>query len=296
MAKVAVLGLGLMGSAIAQNLRSRGNEVHGYNRTQEKTRKLAEAGVRIHSTPREAAARDVDVVITMLTDQDAVHEVALGRDGFLQSMKNGSVWIDMSTILPEASVEQATECESKGIERLDAPVMGGPQQAGRGELVLLVGGREEVFSKHLDFLRQLGNEVIYMGPHGAGHKMKLTFNLYLAIQSAGFSEALTLAQRMGIRANDFVSVINKTPHRSHYTEIKGPRVSKNDFTPSFTLKMMRKDLALVQDEATVKRISLPISSEVMALYNAAMNQGLSELDYSSIAVVLQKMNGVSSGI
>lgn len=293
MTRVAVLGLGSMGSAIAQNLRSKNNDVHGYNRTQEKTRKLVGKGVTIHSTPKEAVAGDVDVVITMLTDHEAIREVALGRDGFLQSMKEGSIWIDMSTILPEASIEHATECEQRGIERLDSPVMGSPQQAGRGELVLLVGGREDVFSKHLDFLRQLGNEIIYMGPHGAGHKMKLTFNLYLAIQSVGFSEALTLAQRIGIRANDFVNVVNRTPHRNHYTETKGPRVCKNDFTPSFTLKMMRKDLILVQEEATVKRISLPVSSTVMALYNAAMNQGLSELDYSSIAVVLQKMNGVT---
>jgi 3-hydroxyisobutyrate dehydrogenase-like beta-hydroxyacid dehydrogenase len=294
MTRVAILGLGLMGSAIAQNLLSKNYEVHAYNRTQEKTKALAEKGAMIHPTPRDAVARDVDVAITMLTDHEAVREVAMGRGGFLDGMRKGSLWIDMSTILPEASIEQATECETRGIERLDAPVIGGPQQAVRGELVLMVGGRKEIFTKHLSFLRQFGNEVIYMGPHGTGHKTKLAFNLYLAIQSAGFSEALTLAQRIGIDAKEFVDVINKTPHRNHYTETKGPRVCRNDFTPSFTLKMMRKDLILAQDEATAKKISLPLTSTVIALYAAAINQGLSELDYSSIALLLQRINGINS--
>lgn len=294
MTKVAVLGLGLMGSAIAQNLLSRKHEVHVYNRTQEKMKVLAEKGAIIHPTPRDAVASGVDVVITMVTDHEAVRDVAVSREGFLEGMRKGSIWIEMSTILPEPSIEQATECERRGIDRLDAPVIGGPQQAARGELVLVVGGRREIFDKHLSLLQQLGNEVIYMGSHGTGHKTKLAFNLYLAIQSAGFSEALTLAQRIGIDAKDFVDVINRTPHKNHYTETKGPRVCKNDFTPSFTLKMMRKDLTLVQDEATGKKISLPVTSTVIALYTAAINQGLSELDYSSIALLLQRINGIDS--
>jgi len=293
MTKVAVLGLGLMGSAIAQNLLSRNYEVHAYNRTREKTKAVAEKGAIIHPTPRDAVTSDVDIAITLLTDHEAVRDVAIGRDGFLEGMRKGSLWIDMSTILPEASIEQAAECERRGVERLDAPVIGAPQQAAKGELVLVVGGRKDIFEKHLSLMQQLGNEVVYMGPHGTGHKTKLAFNLYLAIQSAGFSEALTLAQKIGVNAKDFVNVINRTPHRNRYTEIKGPRVCNNDFTPSFTLKMMRKDLTLVQDEATEKKISLPVASTVMALYTAAINQGLSELDYSSIALLLQRMNGVN---
>ena len=294
MTKVAILGLGLMGSAIAQNLLSKNYEVHAYNRTQEKAKALAEKGAIVHATPRDAVARGVDVAITMVTDHEAVRDVAMGRDGFLDGMKKGSAWIDMSTILPEASIEQATECERRGIERLDAPVIGSPQQAARGELTLVVGGRKEVFDKYLSLMREFGKEVIFMGSHGTGHKTKLAFNLYLAILSAGFSEALTLAKRLGIEAKDFVDVINKSPHRNHFTETKGPRVCRNEFPPSFTLKMMRKDLTLVQDEATAKWISLPVTSTVMALYAAAINQGLSELDYSSIALLLQRINGIES--
>lgn len=292
MARVAVLGLGLMGSAIAQNLLSKNHEVHVYNRTADKSRPLAEKGAIVHLTPIEAVDA-ADIVVTMLTDHEAVSDVALGRNGFLQGMRKGSIWIDMSTILPEASVAHAGECERRGIERLDAPVLGGPQPAARGQLVLVVGGRMDVYEKYLSFLQQLGTEVVYMGPAGAGHRVKLAFNLYLAILAAGFSEALTFAQKLGVSAEAFVEVVNKTHHKNFYTESKGAKVCKNDFTPTFTLKMMRKDLTLVQDASIMNAISLPVTASVLALYTAAMNQGLSELDYSAVVVALQRMNGVT---
>ena len=282
-----------MGSGIAQNLLARNHEVHGYNRTMEKAKALGEKGARIHPTPSEAVGSGVDVVITMLTDQDAVHEVALGPHGFLPKMKKGSLWIDMSTILPEASIKHAAEAERFGVERLDAPVIGGPQLAAKGELILVVGGKDDVFEKYAGFLEELGMEVFHMGPEGTGHKMKLAFNLFLGIVATGFSEALVFAQKIGISPQDFVSVVNKTHHRSGYTENKGARVARNDFTPTFTLSMMRKDLALVQTEALISGISLPVASSVFDLFTAASNQGFAEQDYSSIVRMIQKTNGIA---
>ena len=292
MTRVAVLGLGLMGSELARNLMSKDNEVHGFNRTREKAKRLVEKGLVVHTTPREAV-ENADVVITMVSDEDAVSELALGNNGFLDGMKPGSVWIDMSTILPEKSIEHAKICEEKGVERLDAPVVGGPERAFKGELMIAVGGKREVFEKHAAFLGNLGKQVVYVGPFGSGHSMKLAFNLYLAVLATGFSEALTLAQKLGLSGQSFVDFVNKTHHRNSYTENKGPMVVKKDFTPTFTLEMMRKDLALVQEEELIKRISLPVTSSVLALFTAAMNEGFSKLDYSAIAVKLERMNGIS---
>jgi len=289
---IAILGLGLMGTEIARNLLSKGNEVHGYNRTREKARPLVEHGLVFHLSPREAVG-NADVVITILSDQDAVSEVAFGENGFVGSMQHGGVWIDMSTILSEKSIEHAKVCDAKGIERLDAPVVGGPQRAYKGELLVMVGGRRNVFDKHAAFLGTLGNQVVYVGEAGSGHSMKLAFNLYLAVLATGFSEALTLAQKLGISGKDFVDLVNKTHHKNSYTENKGPLVVEKDFTPTFTLEMMRKDLALVEEEKLIRRISLPVASSVLALYTAAMNEGYSKLDYSSIAVMLEKMNGIA---
>jgi 3-hydroxyisobutyrate dehydrogenase-like beta-hydroxyacid dehydrogenase len=124
--------------------------------------------------------------------------------------------------------------------------------------------------------------------------MKLAFNLYLADLAAAFSEALAFAQKLGIDPSDFVGVVNKTNQKNSYTEVKGVRVSKNDFTPTFTLRMIHKDLGLIMNEAILNRISLPTTSTAFGLYSSAMNQGLSELDYSAIAVMLQKINGIRS--
>jgi len=291
MTRVAILGLGLMGSEIARNLLSKGYDVHGFNRTRDRAKPLVDKGLVAHSTPREAV-ENADVVITMLSDQDAVNEVAFGSSGFLDCMRPGSIWIDMSTILPEKSIEHADACDAKGVERLDAPVVGGPERASKGELLVIVGGRREVFEKHLSFLGTLGKQVIYVGPFGSGHSMKLAFNLYLAVLATGFSEALTLAQKLGISGKDFVGLVNKTHHKNSYTENKGPMVVKKDFTPTFTLEMMRKDLALVEEEKLIKRVSLPVTASVLALFTAAMNEGFSKLDYSSIALMLEKMNGI----
>jgi 3-hydroxyisobutyrate dehydrogenase len=292
MVKVAVLGLGMMGSGIAENLLNRGHEVHVYNRTSSKAEPLEARGAIVHKTPIDAVKAGVDIVVTMVTDQDAFREIAFESDGFLQGMSKGTAWIDMSTISPEASIEHAAECERRGIERLDAPVIGGPQLIAKGEVLVIVGGEEETYRKHSGFLHQIGREVMYMGPEGAGHKMKLAFNLYLAIMATGFSEAMTFAQKLGLTPEAFADVVNKTPHKNRYTETKGPRVIKNDFTPSFTLKMIRKDLALVQNEVTAHKMSLPTAGAVHALFTAGMNQGLSESDYSSIVLTIRKLNGI----
>jgi len=294
MAKVAVLGLGLMGSAIAENLLNRKNEVHVYNRTESKAKPLVALGAVSHSTPLATVKAGVEIVITMVTDQNVIRNIAFGKDGFLEGMRKGSIWVDMSTILPEASMDHAAECSKRGIERLDAPVLGGPQLAARGELVIVVGGVKETYSKHVDFLRQLGKEVIYIGSNGAGHKIKLAYNLYLAILGSGFSEALVFAEKLGIRGEDLVNVINKTPHKTGYTEAKGMNVVNNVFTPTFTLGMMRKDLTLVQSEAATYHMSLPLASSVLDLYTSAMNQGLTDSDYSSIAMMIRKTNGIGN--
>ena len=286
------MGLGLMGSAIAENLLSRKHEVHVFNRTKSKATPLEALGAIVHPTPIATVKSSVEIVITMVTDENVIRDIAFGKEGFLEGMTKGSTWIDMSTILPEASMEYAVECNRRGIERLDAPVLGGPQLAATGELVIVVGGIQETYTRHLGFLRQLGKEVIYIGPHGAGHKIKLAYNLYLAILGSGFSEALVFAEKLGIRGEDFVNVINKTLHKTGYTEAKGMKVVHNDFKPTFTLGMMRKDLALVQSEATIYNMSLPVASSVLNLYTSAMNQGLTESDYSSIAMTIRWTNGI----
>ncbi len=293
MARVGILGLGKMGSAFASNLLSKRNEVHVYNRNKERLRGLVAKGAVAHPSPVELA-KSVEIVITSVTDQDVVDSLVTGENGALRGMKKGSLWIEMSTIDPDASIRQADLAKKAGVDRLDAPVIGNPEMAAQGHESLLVGGDEKVFEKNREFLSQLGSTVIYLGKPGNGHKMKLILNLFLGTIGLAFSEAFVLAQKLGFEPRAFVDAFNKTPHRNYFSDVKGPLVAKGDFTPLFTVNMLLKDLTLAENQATRQKVALPAGSLVKQLFTTSVNQGQGEMDFSSIALTLQKLNGIEA--
>jgi 3-hydroxyisobutyrate dehydrogenase-like beta-hydroxyacid dehydrogenase len=293
MARVGILGLGKMGTAFATNLLTKRNEVHVYNRNKDRLRDLVAKGAVAHPSPIELA-KSVDVVITSLTDQDVVDSVVMGEKGALQGMKKGSLWIEMSTIDPDASIKQAGLAKKVGVDRLDAPVIGNPEMAAKGQESLLVGGDERVFEKNREFLNQLGSTVIYTGEPGNGHKMKLILNLFLGTIGLAFSEAFVLSQKLGFEPRAFVDAFNKTPHKNYFSDVKGPLVAKGDYTPLFTVNMLLKDLTLAENQATKQKVALPVGSLVKQLFTTSVNQGQGEMDFSSIALTLQKLNGIEA--
>ncbi len=293
MVRVGILGLGKMGSAFATNLLSKRNEVHVYNRNKERLRGLVAKGAVAHPSPFELA-KSVEIVITSVTDQDVVDSLVTGENGALRGMKKGSLWIEMSTIDPDASIRQADLAKKAGVDRLDAPVIGNPEMAAQGHESLLVGGDEKVFEKNREFLSQLGSTVIYLGKPGNGHKMKLILNLFLGTIGLAFSEAFVLSQKLGFEPRAFVDAFNKTPHRNYFSDVKGPLVAKGDFTPLFTVNMLLKDLTLAENQATRQKVALPAGSLVKQLFTTSVNQGQGEMDFSSIALTLQKLNGIEA--
>jgi 3-hydroxyisobutyrate dehydrogenase-like beta-hydroxyacid dehydrogenase len=293
MARVGILGLGKMGSAFATNLLSKRNEVHVYNRNKERLRGLVAKGAVAHPSPVELA-KSVDIVITSVTDQDVVDSLVTGENGALRGMKKGSLWIEMSTIDPDASIRQADLAKKAGVDRLDAPVIGNPEMAAKGQESLLVGGDENVFEKNREFLSQLGSTVIYMGKPGNGHKMKLILNFFLGTIGLAFSESFVFSQKLGFEPRAFVDAFNKTPHKNYFSEVKGPLVAKGDFTPLFTVNMLLKDLTLAENQATRQKMALPAGSLVKQLFTTSVNQGQGEMDFSSIALTLQKLNGLEA--
>src|SRR2546426_3440254 len=291
MARVGILGLGKMGSAFSLNVLSKGNEVHVYNRSKEKLRGLVARGAITHPSPIELG-KSVDVIITSLTDQDVVDSVMMGRDGALQGMKRGALWIEMSTIDPDASIRQAEQAKRAGINRLDAPVIGNPNMAAEGRLSLLVGGDQNVFEKYRELLNQLGSTVIYLGRPGSGHKMKLILNLHLGMIGLAFSEAFVLSQKLGFEPGVFIDAFNKTVQKNYFSDVKGPLIAKGDYSPLFTVNMLLKDLTLAENQATRQKVALPAGSLVKQLFLTCVNQGLGEMDFSSVALTMQKLNGI----
>ena len=287
--KVGVIGLGLMGSAFASNLLQRGYEVHVYNRTAQNAQPLVAKGAVLHPSASDLAS-SVDIVMTSLTDQNAVDSVALGEGGFLNSMRKDSLWIDVSTIDPVASVRHAEAAKKVGVDRLDAPVVGSEDLASKGELMILVGGSNEVYQRYQGFLRELGKAVAYLGVDGNGHRMKLDVNLYLGLMGEAFSEALVLSQKQGFDAKTFVEVINQTPHRNAFSQGKGPKIAVGDYEAAFSLNNLLKDLRLADGQAKATGAMLPMSKVALAEYSKAAESGEGDKDFSVIALALERAN------
>ncbi len=194
-----------------------------------------------------------------MTDQNAVDIVAFGEDGFLNGVKKGCLWIDLSTIDPLASIRHSKAAKQAGLERLDTPVVGSKDKALKGDLIILIGGSHEVFQKYEAFLKDVGKTVIYLGIDGNGHKMKLAINLYLGLFAESFSEALVFSQKLGFDTKTFVETINKTPHRNYISEGKGPKIIEGNSEPGFSLNNLFKDFKLINEQITKTGTILPMT-------------------------------------
>lgn len=291
--RVGVLGLGIMGAAFASNLLTRGYEVHAYDRTRGRADPLLPRGLIYHATPRELASQ-VEVLLTSLTDDRAIDAVAHGPDGFLTPPTRTKLWIDLSTIDPRASQDQTAAAQKAGVQRLDAPVVGSRDLAERGELIVLVGGDEKLYESASPLLHDLGKTVLYLGGPGSGHRMKLIVNLYLGLMAESLSEALVLSRKLGFDAKTFFDTINQTPHRNYYSVSKAQKITEGDFSPSFSLNNLLKDLRLAVAQAHRASTALEMSEIVLHRFENAATRGDGPLDFSVVAFELQREHGLSA--
>ncbi len=280
-----------MGSAIASNLLTRGYELHAYNRTLEKAKPIGEKGGVIHSTAKELASA-VDIVITSLTDENAVKQVAFGSEGFVSSLDKKGVWIEMSTIDPDASVEIEQEARTLGVTKLGVPIVGAPEMEMQGKVILLAGGPKEAFEKYEPFLSELGNPVMYLGADGAGNKMKLVVNLYLGLMAESFSEAFTFSEKLGFDPDTFVKVLNNTAHKNFVSQVKGPKMASGNFEPSFSMNNLLKDLRLARKQEEKVNAILPVSNLMIDEFTKAVELGEGTKDFSAVALQIERLNGL----
>jgi 3-hydroxyisobutyrate dehydrogenase len=286
--EVGIVGTGKMGSAMALNLLGKGYKVHVYNRTKGKLEGLAKAGAIVHEEPASLAS-NVNVVITSVTDHVALSALLKGQRGLLSGLKNGRALIEMSTIGIAESSELAGLVTSTGATWLDSPVLGGPSLIKDGKAVLLVGGAYNDFKKFQSLLKEFGSP-IYLGEAGSGHKIKLALNLYLALSTIALSEAMVLSVKMGFKPGVIIDILNASHLKSGLTEGKGRRMAQGEFSPTFTLAHMLKDLSYARGAAEKVGAVLPLTSLATELYRLASLKGFSELDYSAIALLLSEFS------
>jgi 3-hydroxyisobutyrate dehydrogenase-like beta-hydroxyacid dehydrogenase len=285
--KVAFVGLGIMGQAMATNLVKAGHEVTVWNRS---PGKLVE-GAAVAQTPA-GAAQGAEVVWMCVSDTDAVDGILFGPDGVEASLAEGMIIADSSTISPTATVKFAERVKTKGVAWVDAPMTGSKIGARDGTLVFIVGGEEAPIERLKPLFAAMGKKIFRMGETGKGQATKLAMNLQIAMIFEGFAEALTLAAKLGVDPQQLISLIEATMVRSGVVEYKAPFVMQRDFTPNFPLRLMHKDIRLTLEAAKEARVKLPGLQTVEEIYEMATEDGHKDLDYAATLTLLEKWAGV----
>ena len=285
--RVAFFGLGIMGHAMATNLVTAGHEVTVWNRT---PGKLVE-GAGIAPTPA-AAAQGAEVIWLCVSDTAAVEQILFGTDGVEQSLAEGMIIADSSTISPSATVKFAQRVRDRGVAYVDAPMTGSKIGAANGTLIFMVGGDEGTVQRLNPLFAAMGKKIFRMGETGKGQATKLAMNLQIALIFEGFAEALTLATKLGVDSKQLVSLIEATMVRSGVVEYKAPFVLQRDFTPNFPLRLMHKDIRLALEAAKDARVKLPALETVEEIYEMATEDGHRDLDYAATLTLLEKWAGI----
>lgn len=279
--RVAQLGTGRMGAPMANNLLRAGFPVTVWNRSPEAAAPLVEAGATLASSPADAV-RDADVVITMVTDGDAVSQTMNGPNGALETLSPGSVWIQMGTIGVEWTDRSAALAAARDIEFMDAPVSGSDGPAREGSLIVLASGPEEARTRVQPIFDAVGRKTLWLGPAGNGSRLKLVLNNWLAAQIEGLAETIALTQALGLDSHLFVEAIDGEPLGSPYAVLKARAMIASDYAPGFALRLGLKDVGLALDEAREHNVELPIASAVARRFERAMADGHADDDVSSV--------------
>ncbi|MGC1107417.1 MAG: NAD(P)-dependent oxidoreductase [Candidatus Acidiferrales bacterium] len=285
--RVGLIGLGLMGAPMGANLLKAGFALTVWNRTTEKSQKLAAQGASVANSPQDLASQ-VDVLLTIVSDPPALEEVLWGKQGALSALKKGSVLIDSSTVSPALARRISKACADQSVDFLDAPVTGGTWGAEKGELVFMVGGKKEVLDRVEPVLQSVGKRFFLLGPNGAGQTVKLAMNLILALEVQALAEGLELVTSSGVEPAKLIEVLQSSMGRAPVLDVKASVILKRDFTPSFPLRLMHKDIRLAMELAKENGIELPAGAAAYQAYSAVKAAAKSDVDYAAIASYWKK--------
>jgi len=279
---IGFIGLGLMGRPMALNLARAGYALTVWNRTASRAEDLVAAGAQLAKTPREVAAQS-DFLITIVSDPPALEEVLwTPSSGAFDGLKPGATYMDCSTVSPELARKVATACSGRGVRFLDAPVTGGDWGAKKGELLFMIGGDAETIKDAEPILATLGKKWFHLGPNGAGQTVKLAMNAILALQVEALAEALALVRAAGLPGEKLVEVMQSSMARSGVLDVKSQNLLKHDYTPSFPLRLMLKDLNLALDLAQRLGVTLPATSAAQKTYAQVKEAAKEDMDYSGV--------------
>ena len=287
MKNIGFIGIGLMGFPMAKNLLKFGYNLKAYNRSQDKADRLKEFGAEISVSIKDVVTNS-DIIITMLTDDNAVEKV-MGSDEFISNIKEGATVIDMSSVNPVLTIKYSKKLKEKKIDYLDAPVSGGTIGAEEATLAIMVGGDEETFKNCYDLLKKMGNPTL-VGPVSSGQISKLANQIIVGVTIGAVAEAVTLCEKSGTNPNKMIEALSGGWADSKILQTHGKRMIDKDFTPKGKTTTQLKDMTNIINAGKAVDTHLPISSLVKEMYKDLVADGHGNTDHSSLYNAIKKIN------
>ena len=289
MTRVGIIGTGMLGEAIALHLLKSEYNLSVFNRTKSKTYNLAKKGAIVLNTPKDVAINS-ELVITVVKDTDSVKQVSFENDGILDGNHNGLVVADMSTINPSSAKEISRKFQENRIDFVEIPVMGGPNVAIDGKLVLMASGNKTAYEKHKEVFETIAYKNFFLGDSGAAHSIKLAMNLQISMLALSLSEGITLTRKAGFEPEKFLEILNSTYFKTGMSEKKAHNMIKDSFEPTFMLKNMAKDLGIINEAAKSLNANLPMANLANEVYQKAVEAGFGDIDYTGVLAYLKKIS------
>lgn len=287
MKKIGFIGLGAMGKHMAQNLIQKGYDLTVLDIKEEPMKELIKMGARPGKVPREVAESS-QITISMLRDSSQVEEVVLGPDGILNEIKNGKIYVDMSTINPIVTKKIGEKIEKQNGQMIDAPVSGGVIGAQEGTLTIMVGGRESILNQCRNVLEVLGKRIYHLGGIGMGVTLKVVNNLLNGIFTVALGECLVLGVKMGINPRTMIEIITKSSGSCWVLENE-QWFLRGDFSPRFTTNLHQKDLQIAVEMASGINFPLYLGSAAKEKYTEAVAAGYGEEDHTSVIKLFERI-------
>ncbi|MDA8670722.1 NAD(P)-dependent oxidoreductase [Candidatus Pelagibacter sp.] len=285
--KISFIGTGLMGFPMAKNLLKKNLDLKIFSRTLDKSKPLEEFGGKIINSLSEAII-DSDIILTMLTDDDAVEKV-LGNSDFLKNLKPSSTVIDMSSIKPKIAIKYGKLLKENNINFLDAPVSGGTIGAEQGSLAIMVGGDQKTFDNAIDVLKIMGNPTL-VGPIGSGQVSKLANQIIVGVTIGAVAEAITLCEKAGVDGNKFIKALSGGFADGKILQNHGKRMIKKDFSPKGKVSTHLKDMNNILECANDFNTQLPISNLIQSMFKSLVDNGNSDDDHSALYKEIENLN------
>lgn len=279
----------MLGNAIGLHLLESNFDLTVYNRTKEKTKELENKGAKVLNSPKEVAENS-ELIIIVVKDAQAVKEISFGDNGIIEGKHRGLIVADMSTINPLESKSITKIFSEHEIIKLDTPVMGGPNLAIVGDLVLIASGDKEVFDKFKDVFEKISSRIFFLEGSGTAHLIKLAMNLQITMLALALSEGITLVRSAQIDPKIFLDILNSTYFKTGMSENKAYKMIQNEYEPTFTLANLRKDIITITDTAKAFGVRLPMIKKAEEVYNEAFQNGFGGIDYTGVLAYIRKIN------